>query len=136
MDLVDVDLAVLEYARKHGWSSISEMYVRAAKEKIPVPSEANEAMSTTVTNMLEFLGAYRKILIDYLVTGYVRKLGLRGSREYREFLGPNGASGLHGLGTELADTVRVSALGSTNATSDYDVTLSGSSSTSRRSSTY
>ena len=129
MDLVDVDLAVLEYARKHGWSSISEMYVRAAKEKIPVPSEANEAMSTTVANMLEFLGAYRKILIDYLITGYVRKLGLRGSREYREFLGPNG------LGTELADTVRVSALGSTNATSDYDVTLSGSSSTSRRSST-
>jgi hypothetical protein len=116
MDLVDVDLAVLEYARKHGWSSISEMYVRAAKEKIPVPSEANEAMSTTVANMLEFLGAYRKILIDYLITGYVRRLGLRGSREYRQFLGP---------GTELADTIRVSALGSTNATSDYDVTLSG-----------
>jgi hypothetical protein len=137
MDLVDVDLAVLEYARKHGWSSISEMFVRAAKEKIMVPSEANEAMSTTVTNMLEFLGAYRKILIDYLVTGYVRKLC---RREYREFLGPNGLDGLdganglnglnglhgaNGLGAELAETIRVSALGSTNATSDYDVTLAG-----------
>jgi hypothetical protein len=112
MDLVDVDLAVLEYARQHGWSSISEMYVRAAKEKIPVPSEANEAMSTTVANMLEFLGAYRKILIDYLVTGYVRTLR---DKEYREFLGD----------AQLAETIRVSALGSTNATSDYDVTLSG-----------
>jgi hypothetical protein len=113
LDLVDVDRAVLDYAKEHGWSAISEMYVRAAKEKIAVPSEANGAMSTTVANMLEFLGAYRKILIDYLVTGYVSRLGHE--REYDAFLD----------GAEIKDTIRVSALGSTNATSDYDVTLAG-----------
>jgi hypothetical protein len=98
-DLEHVDRLVVNYARDKGWSVISSMFTKAAKEKVVVSGggDGNE-FDSTVTNILEFLGAHRKILIDYMISA------LKGGR---------------------SSMIQADAFGSTKPTSDYDLTIIG-----------
>jgi hypothetical protein len=117
-DISNLDMVILTKAKQAGlgWAGVSRRYVRAAKEKVDI-TEAAGNWSTTWQTTLEFLGAYRKLMIDHLVTGYIAKLdGSEKARgAYKGFMGD----------ATFADVIRFSALGSTNATSDYDMTLCG-----------
>jgi hypothetical protein len=117
-DISNLDMVILTKAKEAGlgWAGVSRRYVKAAKEKVAI-TEAAGNWSTTWATTLEFLGAYRKLMIDHLVTGYIAKLGAsdKARGAYKSFMGD----------ATFAQVVRFSALGSTNATSDYDMTLCG-----------
>lgn len=100
-DLDNVDRLVMDYARDLGWSSLSTRFVKAAKEKIQVVGTPAAGFDSTVTNILEFMGAHRKILIDYMLGRL--KQSLPRSRL----------------------PIQSDAFGSTKATSDYDLTIIG-----------
>jgi hypothetical protein len=119
--LANLDMEVLAHARaQHGWAGLSGQFMRTGKERIHVVKGSEGGASSWVTSaatVLEFLGAYRKLMIDYLLTKYIAKLSAsRGAKAYEAFLGRT---------TPLAEQVKFDALGSTNPTSDYDVTVSG-----------
>lgn len=97
-DLDNVDRLVLDYARDLGWSSLSHLFVKAAKEKVEVRTGL---FNSTVTNVLEFMGAHRKVLIDYMLGRLKQSLPRTGL------------------------PIQSDAFGSTKPTSDYDLTIIG-----------
>lgn len=112
-----IERSVLSYVKSEGWGGLSS--VKTGKEKIPISCEAHEPCASWVTtreNILDFTGAYRKVLIDYFITGYIAQLDAdKGIQAEYAILGDD----------KLGDVIRYTAFGSKNATSDYDVTLSG-----------
>jgi hypothetical protein len=118
-DLSNLDMHVLAKARNSGigWSGISASYTRAGKEKVWLNEQtAKTRWSTSWRTMLEFLGAYRKLMVDHLITGYIETMqASHACKEYAGFMGD----------ARFEDVVRFTSLGSTHATSDYDVTLCG-----------
>lgn len=66
-----------------------------------------------VKHILEFMGAYRKVLIDAVASGTIKTID---ASEY-DILQLNGKS--------IGNCIVSSALGSTNITSDYDITFTG-----------
>lgn len=117
-DISNLDMVILAKAKQAGlgWAGVSKRYVKAAKEKVMIEAEAGN-WSTNWQTTIQFLGAYRKLMIDHLVTGYIAKLDDSGKARaaYKGFMGS----------ATFADVIRFAALGSTDATSDYDVTLCG-----------
>jgi hypothetical protein len=115
-EIGDLDMTILRKAKEVGlgWAGVSRHYVKAAKEKVMIEQEG---WSTTWETTLAFLGAYRKLLIDHMVTGYIAKLqeSEEARRAYRGFMGDD----------RFADVIQFTAMGSTHATSDYDLTLCG-----------
>ena len=118
-NLRNIDIELLEKAKQAGlgWAGVSRAFLNAGKEKVWIGPGAAGGWSTSWTTIIEFLGAYRKLMIDHLITGYIEKLGSsdRARGVYSDFIGT----------AKFADVVRFSAQGSTNTTSDYDMTLSG-----------
>ncbi len=112
-------MELLERAKRAGlgWAGVSKKYLKAGKEKVWIGPGPEGGWSTSWTTIIEFLGAYRKLMIDHLITGYVAKLSKseKARSVYSDFIGS----------AKFADVVRFSALGSTNPTSDYDMTLCG-----------
>jgi hypothetical protein len=98
-----------------GWAGVSKEFLKAGKEKVWIGDEGK--WSTSWPTVIEFLGAYRKLMIDHLITGYIAKLGNseKARAAYSDFIQKS----------NFADVVRFSAQGSTNPTSDYDMTLCG-----------
>jgi hypothetical protein len=93
---------------------------KVGKGRIDVSTDAaNWSMSHRTA--LEFLGAYRKVMIDYILTCNIDKLSKSKAAQnaYAAFLGASDGK------RTLKELVRFSAEGSTNVTSDYDVTLCG-----------
>jgi hypothetical protein len=121
--LMRLDKSVLKHARTLGWAGLSQNYLRAGKELINITGGCVDASISHAT-AIEFLGAYRKIMIDYILTYYIRKISDSQSAQtaYKSFLK---ASDDDNEPNKMRDLIRFSALGSTNPTSDYDVTLSG-----------
>jgi hypothetical protein len=116
-EIRDLDMQVLTYARAAGgWAAMSAKFVRNGKEWVDVSGDAG-TWKTQIGRILEFLGAYRKIMIDYLITTYRSNLEseAKQKRAYESFRGDRALSSL----------ITYEALGSTNPTSDYDVTLCG-----------
>jgi hypothetical protein len=114
-DLKDLDMRMLEFAKTEGWTNIAKAYQKTGKEFVIKSTHAEWNASAAMA--LEFLGAYRKIMIAYLFAQYVKALdgSRRAQSAYKRFLGS----------TKFSECIRFAALGSTNATSDYDVTLCG-----------
>jgi hypothetical protein len=118
-----IERSVLHYVKDEGWGGLSSM--KTGKERVPISTcESQEtdksscpSWVTTSANILAFTGAYRKVLIDYLVTQYIARLDADAAilAEYATFL----------KGRKLGQVVRYTAFGTDNPTSDYDVTLSG-----------
>ena len=115
-DLRNLDMVLLDKARTEGWAHMSKVFVSAGKSRVAL-SEEGRAWETTMATTLEFLGAYRKLMIDHLISRYVAKMQAseRARAAYAEFLG----------GATFASVIVATALGSTNTTSDYDLTLCG-----------
>jgi hypothetical protein len=95
---------------------MSKQFVRNGKEWVDVKGNVR-TWKTQIGRMLEFLGAYRKIMIDYLITTYRSNLESEADKKhaYVSFRGNQALSSL----------ITYDALGSTNTTSDYDVTMCG-----------
>ena len=117
-ELHNLDMQLLDKVKESGlgWTGLSANYIKAGKEKVNFGSNNNK-WSTNWLTMIEFLGAYRKLMIDYLITRYIGKLqNSKAARDfYAEFMGE----------TDFTDVIKFYALGSTNPTSDYDMTLCG-----------
>jgi hypothetical protein len=114
----NIDLFLLDYVKKVGWGELSKRYIRAGKERIYINTDQppEKQMSTTVSNVLEFIGSYRKVLIDYIISqslGLLKKSSYK--KKYSHFLNRR----------KIEDTIHHNAFGSTNPTSDYDLTISG-----------
>ena len=118
-NLRNIDIELLEKAKQAGlgWAGVSHAFLNAGKEKVWIGPGAEGGWSTSWTTVIEFLGAYRKLMIDHLITGYIKKLenSDKARGVYSDFIGT----------AKFADVVRFSAQGSTNPTSDYDMTLCG-----------
>ena len=118
-NLRNIDIQLLDKAKEAGlgWAGVSKQFLKAGKEKVWIGRGDEGPWSTSWTTIIEFLGAYRKVMIDYLITGYIKKLSEsdKAREVYSDFIGKS----------NFADVVRFSALGSTNPTSDYDMTLCG-----------
>lgn len=122
-DLYNLDMHVLAKAKTAGigWSGVSAAYVRSGKEKVWLHDHPTQAQgtrwSTSWRTILEFLGAYRKLIVDHLITGYIETVqaSQTARKDYAGFMGD----------ARFEDVIRFAALGSTHATSDYDVTLCG-----------
>lgn len=114
-ELETLDMQLLAHARKTGWAALAKAYHKVGKEWIHVGGGGG--WQTRHASVLEFLGAYRKIIIDYLITNYTLKLQEEADNKnaYKSFRGTR----------PLRELVTYAALGSTNPTSDYDVTLCG-----------
>ena len=113
-ELERLDMQVLAYARNTGWAALAREYHKVGKDWVHVGSAD---WRTRHESVLQFLGAYRKIIIDYLITKYTKKLQDAAAKRnaYQSFRGNR----------PLGELVTYAALGSTNPTSDYDVTLCG-----------
>ena len=118
-NLRDIDMQLLDKAKDAGlgWAGVSKKFLKAGKEKVWIGPGGEEKWNTSWTTIIEFLGAYRKLMIDHLITGYIAKLSKSDKARgvYSDFIGKS----------DFADVVRFSAQGSTNPTSDYDMTLCG-----------
>jgi hypothetical protein len=116
-EIRDLDMLVLKHANAAGgWAAMSKNFVRNGKEWVDVKGNAG-TWKTQIRRVLEFLGAYRKIMIDYLITTHRSRLESEANEKhaYASFRGKQ----------ELSSLITYEALGSTNPTSDYDVTLCG-----------
>jgi hypothetical protein len=115
--LRELDMHLLRYSQKSGgWAAMSTLFLKNGKEWVDVTG-APEMWKTQVGRMLEFLGAYRKIMIDYLITTHATELAKQAEE--------NNSYGTFRDNQPLTSLVTYEALGSTNPTSDYDVTLRG-----------
>lgn len=121
-DIMGLDMRVLEYARNVGWESMSTNF-KVGKGMIDMHADKVH-WRTSHSAALEFLGAYRKVIIDYILTYNISRLSASPSAQaaYAAFLGPKNNNNKQ---LAIKDLVSFSASGSTNATSDYDVTLCG-----------
>jgi len=97
-----------------GWEYLTKKYNKEAKDKKNY-LETNQDLQ--VKNYLEYMGAFRKIIIDIIVKKTTNKMSKdkKHINKYKSFLKNN----------NLNKHIIASALGSTNLTSDYDITFGG-----------
>ena len=102
--------------KEHSWDMLSSSYNnRQAKERTDWIT--NKKLPVQTQNYIEFVGSLRKILIDYTMKKTITKMdnntGLK--QKYSNFLQKS----------TFHDVILYHAFGSTNPTSDYDLTFAG-----------
>jgi hypothetical protein len=117
VDIYNIDLELVNHLEKMGgWNYLKEKYnneSQSGRNHI----KHNEIQYKTY---LEFMGAFRKIIIEIIVKKTINKISndKKHKNKYKSFV-KNG---------KFNQYIRVSAFGSKNLTSDYDVTFAGPSS--------
>ena len=98
-----------------GWNYVTSIYnKRSAKDRNNYMKREN--INVKEENLIQFMGATRKVYIDYIIKKVVNNLqDSYHINDYSEFLSQR----------NLVDVVQSNAFGSTNPTSDYDLTFAG-----------
>lgn len=101
--------------RNGGWEYVINVYNnRQAKERSSYISDPT--LNVEERNLIEFIGSTRKVYIDYIVKKVLEKLSSSDLlQDYKSYLGDR----------NIVDVVQANAFGSTNPTSDYDLTFAG-----------
>jgi hypothetical protein len=115
-DIFDLDKKILLSKEPEIiWDDLVSKYKKNSKERILI----GDTLQTTNERLLEFIGAYRKMIIDYLFTYKLNEVSneeaTRKPPQYSTFLN----------GKRLKDAIDMKSLGSNTITSDYDITLVG-----------
>jgi hypothetical protein len=112
VDIYNIDTELMVYLEKMGgWKFLTKKYNKEAKDRRNY-IKTNEIQYRTY---LEFMGAFRKIIIEIIVKKTIDKMSRDVKKKYKSFV-KNG---------DFKQYIMSSACGSTNATSDYDVTFAG-----------
>jgi len=108
-----LDARIIRWASNQGWAAMARSVSgeKVAKERAVIGS----SFSPSVRLVLEFLGAYRKLVLEYMIQFYGARID---PAPYAQFLQSAGKA-------SVLDAVSSIALGSTRLTSDYDLTLAG-----------
>jgi hypothetical protein len=115
--IFSLDSRVVAWARDKGWGELA----RAAGELPKIAKERRAKIgpdfSPSVRIVLEFLGAYRKLALEYLIQTVGARIDPSAYSTFLESAGvPRGS---------VLGAIDSLALGSTRLTSDYDLTLAG-----------
>lgn len=95
-----------------GWTYVTNIYnEHSAKDRNHYLKEKD--LNVNEHNLIEFMGSTRKIYIDYIIKSVINILDKKNI--YKKFID----------GKLLSDSIVINAYGSTNPTSDYDLTLAG-----------
>lgn len=108
-----LDTRVIRWARTQGWATMAKAVSpdKIAKERAIITSN----FSPKVSLVLEFLGTYRKLVLEYMLQFYGAQIN---PGPYQSFL-------TSAKRASISDAIDSIALGSTRLTSDYDLTLAG-----------
>jgi hypothetical protein len=113
-ELYSLDRKILEWGRGHSWADLSRHFLTAAKARLPL-SEKPGDFAPTAEILIGFVGAYRKLVVDFLLQRAARNVD---AGPYASHLREIGAA-------SIFEALHTEALGSNAPTSDYDMTLAG-----------
>jgi len=115
VDIYNLDKELFQNIDKiGGWEKLTKIYNKEAKDK---KNYLESDTNLQVKNFLEYMGALRKIIIDVIVKKTTDRMSKdkKHKSKYKSFLKNN----------KFNKYIIASALGSTNLTSDYDITFGG-----------
>jgi hypothetical protein len=115
--IMEVVQNIILQSLEGGWETLSSRYlsgVREAKESTNYIFD--DELLANEKNTIEFIGSLRKVFIDYIIKNVITKLD---DEKYRY------SNLLEDGKYDIKKLVRVNAFGSTNLTSDYDLTIAG-----------
>lgn len=118
INIFDIDKVLFEYIYKwNGWQDLSKKYLtnNEAKDK---KNWLETSIPIQISNMINFMGIYRKILVDYITKHTINHI--INKKDYSNFL-----HAFKNKKATLENTTLINAFGSNNPTSDYDVTFAG-----------
>jgi hypothetical protein len=117
-NILDIDNTLL-HKPELTWKLLVKKYQSSGKEKDKdIFLDASlSSITIDIAHVLEYVGAFRKVVVDVLISKTIEQLQQRKDLIpfYSEYLN----------GTSLKENITIVALGSTNITSDYDLTLVG-----------
>lgn len=113
--IFSLDARVIAWARQQGWAAMATAVVSADKVAKERSAAIGPGFAPPLRIVLEFLGAYRKLVLEYMIQTFGGRID---PAPYASFLRSAGKA-------SVLDAVDSIALGSTRLTSDYDLTLAG-----------
>lgn len=114
-NIIDIVKSIIYKSLDGGWGTISEQYLQGVREaKDSTNYIFDDDLLANERNTIEFMGSLRKVYIDHVIKTVIYKIDAN-KEYYSKFTG----------GEDIKSLIYANAFGSTNLTSDYDLTITG-----------